>query len=350
MRVVLLTADYPPCAWSGIGAAVADQAHALGDLGIEVEVLAPVERSLPVRTAEPRVHSLWETPCPVEPRGIDIIHLHSLALGELALELRRRSGAALIYTVHSLVDLEMANWSGAAFWSGVQRCLLAASDHILFLSAAEHAAGLERLPEIAGRSSILPMGVPEPPPARPVDDGGPVVFAGRFARSKGIDLLVEIVPRVLLRWEACFVLAGGHGDARESRRVQALSRGFGARCSAPGWLGREALEELFAQSGLVVVPSRYEPFGRVALEAMRVGAPVLAAAVGGLIEVVADGSGGRLIGSRDPDHWSERIVAMVADGEHTRELRRRGPEYVSRHFNRTQLAERLIREVYRTYD
>jgi glycogen(starch) synthase len=284
---------------------------------------------------------------PVDWRQYDAIHLHSLALTELALELRRRSGRPLIYTVHSLLRLELDGSLPSRFWRAVQELLMASSDRLVFLSAFERDTALKRSPALAERSCVVPNGLPAPaaPPSLPESDA-PVVFAGRFTRLKGVEVVAQLVPRVLQRQPVHFVLAGGHGDALGERIVRELQRRYAQACRVVGWLGREHLDALFARAALVMVPSLYEPFGLVALESMRMGAPVLAAAVGGLTEIVRGDSGGRLIPAHDPDHWSEAIVDLLDDAAARRTLRQRGPRYVATHFDSDRLAMRLLREAY----
>jgi glycosyltransferase involved in cell wall biosynthesis len=350
MRVLLLTADYPPRNWSGIGVAVARQAHALAALGLEVHVLVAGrdDEPLPADTgSSPFVHRLSPSRCPVDPRRFDLIHLHSLALSELALELRRRTRSPLVYTAHGLIRLELGDRPEAGFWSAVQACVLAASDRVVFLSAADRRAGLDWLPDLAARSSVLPHGLPPPPAtvARPPPDG-PIVFAGRFAWSKGVDLLAELIPRVRRQRPCRFVLAGGHGDALGERLTREIAAHWPEAVQLWGWRGRDELDLLFGRAALVLVPSRYEPFGLVALEAMRVGAPVLAAAVGGLADHVRPESGGRLVASRDPAAWSAAVLEIVTEPTTAAALRQRGPRYVAEHFDLPRLTRRLIDEVY----
>jgi len=103
-----------------------------------------------------------------------------------------------------------------------------------------------------------------------------------------------------------------------------------------------------SQATLVLIPSFYEPFGLVALEAMRLGTPVLAAAVGGLAETVTPDSGGRLVASHDPDEWAAVIMEIMDSDAIQAQLRQQGPLYVATHFNEEQWISRLFTEAYST--
>ena len=349
MRVMLLTADYPPDNWSGIGQAVERQAHGLTRMGAEVHVLYPASNGSMIRGTRglgPCLHKLHGCSFPTDPCGFDWIHLHSLALAELALEIRRRTGTPLAYTAHSVLASELAHQPGTDRLIAAQNQLMQVCDAVVFLSRSEREAALRVLPELSARSVVIGNAVPAPPEAAGPWRDGLVVFAGRFARTKGIATLCDLLPRLRAKWPGLFVLAGGHGDIESCRQVQALAAQIGSSCHLAGWLGASRLERLFARASLVLVPSEYEPFGMVALEAMRMGAPVLAAKTGGLAEVAGPGSGAMLVASRDPQEWLEHSTALLENPELSSALRRRGPLWTTRHFSETKIASQLLRCVY----
>jgi len=219
MTIVMLTADYPPDVWSGIGVAVHRQTEDLLALGADVRVIVQ-------RPAD------GDLVPPVE--AADWIHLHSLPLTDLALAMRRRLGAKLAYTVHTQPWLELAGDRRARFWLDTQTRLLAACDRVVFLSAAELVAARTLFPRLPP-AAVIPNGV-APPPA---EIAGPavrrdVVFAGRFAASKGVRLLEDCIRRVRRTSDLRFVIAGGHGDAEGTAAVRRLSD----CCEVTGWLSR----------------------------------------------------------------------------------------------------------------
>jgi 1,4-alpha-glucan branching enzyme len=350
MRVMVLAADYPPQNWSGIGVAVEHQAQALASIGVEVHILFPAkpENRLPAKTVyAPVLHNLSPDFCPVDPRGFDLVHLHSLALAEFALQVRRRFGIPLVYTVHSLLHLELEDLPERSRWQAVQADLLKQSDWVVFLSESERSAAIRWIPELENRCSVNPHGISPPADVRtppPLD--GLIVFAGRFTKSKGMQLLASLIPEILEKSDSRFALAGGHGDQPGTRLALSLQARYPERCKLMGWMRRDDLDELFARASLVLIPSLYEPFGLVALEAMRVGAPVIASAVGGLIEIIRKDSGGCLIGTGQVQDWSQAVLEIASNSGAKEKMRRRGPRYVAEHFNRRLLAMRLRDEVY----
>jgi glycogen(starch) synthase len=338
LRVLILTSDYPPCSWSGIAAAVREQALALAERGLDVHVITTAVSSDRERASSgvPHVHHLARDRFPLEIESGDVVHLHSLALAELAIELTRRFTLPLIYTAHALLEIELDE--RARDWIALQRKLFATASRVIFVSNAEARSALRLVPELAARSAVLHNAVAPPPePAHAYDAHGPIVFAGRFTRTKGIDLLLDVVPPILASTRARFVIAGGHGERDLHVALHALARRSPERCSITSWLDQTALETLFAQAALVLMPSRYEPFGMVALEAMRSGAPLLSSTCGGLAEIVQPGSGGITVEQLDAAAWIDAIQRLLADADLRRRLHALGPPYVARHFDRRVL-------------
>jgi 1,4-alpha-glucan branching enzyme len=349
MKVLMLTADYPPAVWSGIGVAVALEASALASLGVEVHVLVAAPRRMEpcVTVSGVTEHSLSTRRFPFDPGGFDLVHLHSLALSELALELCRRFSLPLVYTVHSWLPLELGNRAAAAFWCAVQGRVMAASHRVIFLSEADRAEAVKLLPELQEKARRIPN--PVPPPGRSrlgPADSGLLVFAGRFVRSKGLACIEGIMERLGAAPHLRLVLAGGHGDAEGERIIDTVLTRFPDSCRVAGWLDRTALDALFACASLVLAPSLYEPFGLVALEAMRMGAPVLASANCAFKEIVTEESGGQLVHSDDPEEWSKAILNLFSHPNDLCELGRKGPGYVAKHFDPARIASRLLAEAY----
>jgi len=153
-----------------------------------------------------------------------------------------------------------------------------------------------------------------------------ILFVGRMDPVKGLDTLVRALALVLDRdpavlEDACLVVAGG--DKVEGRRqdmdaelahVDALRRelGLGALVRFVGSLPQDALPYWYNAAELVVVPSRYESFGLVALEAMACGTPVIASDVGGLSTLIRDGRTGFLVPDNDPQALADKLAPLLA--------------------------------------
>jgi 1,4-alpha-glucan branching enzyme len=346
LRLLVLTADYEPAPWSGIGVAVARQTRALADANVDVTVLVS-GRKRPVTIGRRlRVMPLPTSAFPVRPDDYDLVHVHSLQLAALAEELCARFALPLVSTVHGWPHVECPGDDRAARWSAVQRRLLRRSDRVVFLSRAERALGLTEVPDVAMRAALIPHAVAAAP-VRPADRrGGPVIFAGRFAASKGIDLLTETLGLLLASRGIEAVIAGGHGDAAGHDAVATLAARFPGRCHVPGWLDRTHLASLVARASVALVPSVYEPFGMTALDALHAGTPLIAADTGGLSDIVEPGGGGVRLASRDAGDWWREIESLLDDVPRARRLSAEGPAQVERRFPAGPLAAQLLADIY----
>jgi glycosyltransferase involved in cell wall biosynthesis len=139
-------------------------------------------------------------------------------------------------------------------------------------------------------------------------------------------------------------------DWGERPALEALARGLGVSDSVR-WLGHlddpAAYRHVFRRARLFVLPSEYEAFGLVLLEAMASGIPIVATAVGGVPEVLEDGRAGALVPYGDPAALADAIRGLVRDRDRARALARRGAERV-REFSWTRCVERhraLYREL-----
>jgi D-inositol-3-phosphate glycosyltransferase len=154
--------------------------------------------------------------------------------------------------------------------------------------------------------------------------GAPVVlFVGRLEPLKGPDLLIEMLP-YLEDTTAMLVIVGGDAHAaaykRELRR-RAGELGVARRVRFVGAVEQEQLPLYYSAADVCVIPSFYESFGLVALEAMACGTPVVASRVGGLPGTVHDRVNGYLVPERTPEAFAERVGAVLAGGERRRWMR-----------------------------
>jgi glycogen(starch) synthase len=193
------------------------------------------------------------------------------------------------------------------------------------ISAAVLAEARQLVPEISARSSVIHNAEPAPAvdPSDPPDGAACVLGVGRLARDKGFDLALQAFASVRPRvpW-ARFVVAGGGPDHDGLRRLAARLDLDGV-VELPGWVSPEEVPSLMRAATVVVVPSRDEGFGMVALEAALMARPVVAFRVGGLPEVVAHGETGFLVEPEDPLALAERIVFLLEHGDAAREMGRR---------------------------
>jgi len=150
-----------------------------------------------------------------------------------------------------------------------------------------------------------------------------VLFCGRMYDYKGAEYLLDALARVTVPVRAVFV-----GDGPERLRLQekAARLGGGHQVDFTGWLSRDAVRTFYGQARVLVMPSLWpEPFGRVGIEALAEGAPVVAFSVGAIPEWLRDGETGFLVEPRNTRHLAEKIARLVSDDRlfHTMSARAR---------------------------
>ena len=188
----------------------------------------------------------------------------------------------------------------------------------------EHVADIYGLEE--DRVAVVANGI-DPSELVPVDDLASlrasfaqpheklVLLVGRLVYEKGFQLALEALPRLIERVPGTRFIVAGSGTAEEDLRRQASELGLDAHGTFVGWIGDDVLHSLYRIADLTVVPSIYEPFGLVALEAMASGSPCLVSDTGGLREVVPNEDVGLRFRSRDPDSLGEMAERLLTDSE-----------------------------------
>ena len=150
-----------------------------------------------------------------------------------------------------------------------------------------------------------------------------LLFAGRLEPLKGADTLLNAVATLcdLPRFDDVVTLVIGEdsgdgaaaGGERRRLEAQAGTHGLGARVRFLGAVEHEDLADYYELADVFVMPSLTETFGLVALEAQALGTPVVASAVGGLTEVIADGETGTLVAARQPQAFADAIAVLLDD-------------------------------------
>jgi len=146
-----------------------------------------------------------------------------------------------------------------------------------------------------------------------------VLFAGRLARQKGPDLLMEAIPEILDEYPTTKFVFAGDGDMRHSLESKAHATSVAHATRFLGYRTGRDLIGLFKTADVVCVPSRNEPFGIVILEAWCASKPVVATRNGGPGEFIRNGETGLTV-SADADGIGEGLAATLADAPYGRRL------------------------------
>jgi glycogen(starch) synthase len=369
-RALILSWEYPPLIEGGLARHVRKLSEALVDRGVEVHVLTRGGEESPAEeiAGGVRVHRVIEPKRPTDlgefvawvermnsdmlAAGVDLgdsyefdlVHGHDWLVAMACDHLARRFDCPLVTTIHATEYGRHQGWVDKhpqSYIHGVERWIANRSDRVIACSYYMR----EQIADIFGveesRVSVIPNGI-DPDDLRPHDPEGLrrlraefaapdeklVLLVGRLVYEKGFQLALEAMPEVIGRVPGTRFLVAGSGTHEQELRRQAEALGLMEHGTFLGWIGDDVLHSLYRIADLCVVPSIYEPFGLVALEAMASSCPCVVADTGGLREVVpADGPGLRFR-PRDPDALAEVAIRVLSDEELGRRMVAEGLEHI----------------------
>ncbi len=255
----------------------------------------------------------------------DVVHSHFWMSGLATVRAAARLGLPVVHTFHAL-GVVKRRYQGDADPSpperqALERDVVARADRII-ATCTDEAFELVRMGAEGSKVTVVPCGVdlqrfrPDGPrEERRLDHR--LVYAGRLVERKGIGNVITALAGV----PGCeLVIAGGPprdalDDDPEVRRLRALADAGGVRDRVEfrGRMDHDALPALLRSADALVTVPWYEPFGITPLEAMACGVPVVASAVGGMIDTVVDGLTGRHVPPRDPERLAAVLVDLLAD-------------------------------------
>ncbi|MCB0916695.1 MAG: glycosyltransferase family 4 protein, partial [Actinobacteria bacterium] len=137
--------------------------------------------------------------------------------------------------------------------------------------------------------------------------------SGRLEAEKGIFTMLDAMPQVLSEHPRARLVVAGNGGQSHHFDHDIVERGLAGSVVRSGWLPEADLRALVGSADAALVPSLYEPFGLVALEAMALGAPVICARTGGLVDIVDDGVTGLLFEPGNPTDLAAAIDRTLND-------------------------------------
>jgi glycogen(starch) synthase len=358
-RVLILSWEYPPVIEGGLARHVRKLAEALVRQGVAVDVLtrgvgssAEVGRCGPQEIAGVNVHRVREPGWPrdldrfvawveqmnedmlaagetlANEHSYDLVHGHDWLVARAAAQLADRLKVPYITTIHATEHGRHQGWVADPPQShihSVERWMARRADAVIVCSyyMRGHVADIFDIDE--RRVAVIPNGV-DPSELRPKGDlqalrrefAAPqeklVLLVGRLVYEKGFQLALEALPGVIERVGDVRFLVAGSGTHEAELKAQAERLGLHEHGTFVGWIGDDVLHSLYRIADLCVVPSIYEPFGLVALEAMASGCPCIVADTGGLREVVPVGERvGLRFNGGDPEHLGIMIERLLVD-------------------------------------
>jgi glycogen(starch) synthase len=352
-RILILSWEYPPIVEGGLARHVRKLSEGLVEHGAAVHVLTRGREGHPPEEvrAGVRVHRMPE---PAMPRDLDefvawveamnehmlaagraltarydfdVVHGHDWLVARAAAALATEARRPYLTTVHATEYGRHQGWVDKhpqSFIHGVERWMARRAEGVVVCShyMQGHVADVFGIDEV--KVQVIPNGI-DPLDLAPVDDlaalrarfADPteklVLLIGRLVYEKGFQIALDALPRVIERLEGVRFLVAGSGTHESELRAQARRLGLERHGTFMGWIGDDVLRSLYRIADLCVVPSIYEPFGLVALEAMASGCPCIVADTGGLREVVPNDDVGLRFRSRDPRSLAQMMEWVLAN-------------------------------------
>jgi D-inositol-3-phosphate glycosyltransferase len=285
----------------------------------------------------------------------DVVHSHFWMSGKAALTAARPLGIPVVHTFHALGVVKRRH-QGSKDTSPperipVERAVLYGADRIV-ATCTDEVFELARLGGDVHRIHVVPCGVdvdlfrPDGPAAPRTSGLHRVVSVSRLVERKGLGNVISALASLP---DVELVVAGGPERARlfddpQARRLRTLAHEVGVadRVHFTGGLLREQVAALLRSADLVVCVPWYEPFGIAPLEAMACGVPVVASAVGGLIDSVVDGVTGRHVPPRRPDAIAVAVRELLDDPALRAALGRGGVERARVRFSWERVADATL--------
>lgn len=339
VTVATLRSADQPCARNDAGVAI----HPVGSLAGRVLQPFYANTGRPFHPTVPDPVTVRDLRKLIDALDPDIIHARGWIIYSLLAALRRRHRAGVVVTLHdySLVCPKKTYLRDGHVCDGPQfaKCIRCSSEQYggtkaALLTSGLHASGKlhERIDHIVAISravadasepetrrrgvpmSVIPSFIPDDaveagvesvrPGFLPPDDGF-IMYAGALDQHKGLDQLLDAYSRLDTR--APLLLFGPRDDVRHD-----VPEGVHLLHGIP----HAEIMASWARCAVAVVPSVWaEPFGQVAVEAMAMGRPVVASAIGGLTDIVQDGESGLLVPPNSPAALADAIGALLADRE-----------------------------------
>jgi glycogen(starch) synthase len=288
----------------------------------------------------------------------DVVHGHDWLVAKACEALAKRVGSPYLTTIHATEFGRHQGWVGKHPQSYIHRVetrMAKRADGVIVCShyMRGHVADVFGIAE--DRVTVIPNGI-DPEDLVAVDDldalrarfAAPderlILLIGRLVYEKGFQVALDALPSLIERLGGVRFLVAGSGTHEAELKRQAAELGLMEHGTFMGWIGDDVLHSLYRIADLCVVPSIYEPFGIVALEAMASGCPCIVADTGGLREVVPNHDVGLRFRSRDPRSLARMMTRVLTDGDLRDRLVTEASEHVLR-FDWADVARQTL-EVY----
>jgi glycosyltransferase involved in cell wall biosynthesis len=318
VKVVVLTTSYPRRPGDAAGRFVAEGVEVLRSRGVDVSVVSPaafrhygiaygsgvagnLRRRPWLAAAVPLMLGSFARAARRAARGADLVHAHWLPAGAVALT----TGRPFVVQVWG-TDVELARRMRPLARAVLGRARLTIAPSSALAQEAERLGARE--------VRVIPNGVDVPDDVGREAEPLEILFAGRLSREKGILELVAAADGMEL-------VVAGDGPLRD--RVP----------SARGFVPHDELTHLYARAAVVACPSHREGFGVACAEAMAHGRPVVASAVGGLLDLVVHEETGLLVPPRDVSALRSALERLIGNPDLRRSFGAAARSRIREHFS-----------------
>ena len=258
---------------------------------------------------------------------LDLVHSNSLfMMGRLGMRVARRRGVPLVFTYHTLIENYVHYVplpSALVRWAARRTSRSYANQADWVVVPGRRSGDLLRQYGVTTPIEVIPTGIDmshaRPERLRPIrgDFGVPesvplLVYAGRLAKEKSLDFLLESFALVHARRDDAWLLMVGGGPAEDDCRALASALGIESRVRFAGYIPHADVFRCCAEADLFVFASRTETQGLVIAEAMSVGAPCVAVAASGVEDVVEHERNGLLTGP-DREEFAAAVLRVLDD-------------------------------------
>jgi glycogen(starch) synthase len=385
MRVLQLSWEYPPLVYGGLGRHVHALSEALAAAGHEVTVVtqevdgSPADETVHGVRILRVAHDLPQLPQSDllawvmafnhgtaraalrvgRERPYDVVHAHDWLVTHAATTVKEALGLPLVATLHATEAGRHQGWlptdlskaiHALEWWLTYQaRRVITCSAHMQW-----EATRLFELPPDS--VDVVPNGIDLDRwsvsseaafgARRAYAAGGPlIIYTGRLEYEKGVHTLLRAMPRLRRRFPGIRLVVAGQGTYADELRALTSQLRLGPSVRFVGWLAEEQLIALAAAADCAVVPSLYEPFGMVALEAAACGTPLVVGDTGGLREFVDHGITGLRFTPDDVPGLADAVTSLLRDEVLARRMSRDARQVLDREYRWSAIAARTV-EVY----
>ncbi len=390
LRVLMLAWEYPPRIIGGLARVVYFLSRELSQQGVEVYVITADHPGTPAFEIDEygvHIHRVtsqvtvsggeWEMPDfrtfiarlnigmlqhalrLHQERAFDIVHAHDWLVADTAWVLKS-IGLPVIATIHATEigrNHGVLDRPDSIYVGEVEGRLILESTLVIVNSKHMKTELATYFPVSANKLVIVPNGIlPDKLACNSdrtalrekygVGDGPVILFVGRLVQEKGVQFLLQAAPDILKKHPQATFLIAGEGYFQEELVRRSDKLGLTNNVKFLGLVNDAILSELYAIATVAAVPSTYEPFGIVALEAMAAGVPVVTAATGGLMDIFKDSVNGIVTEPGNAEDLGAGISFLLSDSVVAESLKAAARKTVLDRYTWSAIAVRTL-EVYR---